>query len=94
MTSSLTVRPSAADAALGDEAPYDRARAGGGEPFPAEIADRLLAGESPIREHRLYRGMTQKRLAEAAGMDLPRRGWRRFAVTPARHARPPDRVRG
>ncbi len=53
-----------------DEALYDRARAKGGELFPAEIADRLLAGESPIRAYRLYRGMTQRRLAGAAGINL------------------------
>ena len=61
--------PEAADAALSDEALYDRAKAEGGELFPAEIADRLLAGESPIRVYRLYRGMTQKRLAEAVGIN-------------------------
>ncbi len=52
-----------------DEALYDEARADGGELFPAEVVDRLLSGESPIRVYRTYRGMTQKRLAEAAGID-------------------------
>ena len=51
-----------------DEALYDDARAEGGEFFPAEVVDRLLAGDNPIRVYRTYRGMTQKQLAEAAGI--------------------------
>ncbi len=47
------------------EALYDRARAEGGESFPVELADRLLAGENPVRAHR---GMTQGELASAAGV--------------------------
>ena len=31
--------------------------------------DRLLAGENPIRVYRTYRRMTQKQLAEAAGIN-------------------------
>ena len=54
---------------ISDEALYDQAKAVGGELFPAEIADRLLAGENPIRVYRSHRGMTQKRLAEAAGIN-------------------------
>ena len=61
--------PDAAEAVLSDEALYDRARAEGGELFPAEIVDRLLAGENPIRVYRGYRGLTQKRLAETAGIN-------------------------
>ena len=52
-----------------DEALYDEARAEGGEFFPAEVVDRLLAGENPIRVYRNYRRMTQKQLAEAAGIN-------------------------
>lgn len=52
-----------------DEALYDEARTEGGEFFPVEVVDRLLAGESPIRVYRTYRGMTQKQLAEAAGIN-------------------------
>ena len=52
-----------------DGALYDEAKAEGGEFFPAEMVDRLLAGESPIRVYRTYRGMTQKQLAEAAGIN-------------------------
>ena len=56
------------DAVLSDEALYDRARAEGGESFPVELADRLLAGENPVRAHRAHRGMTQGELASAAGI--------------------------
>ena len=66
MTRPQTIAPAAA---LSDEALYDRAKAEGGEFFPAEIVDRLLAGESPVRVYRKYRGLTQKQLAEAAGID-------------------------
>ena len=38
---------------------------------PAELVDRLLAGESPIRVYRGYRGMTRKQLARAAGIGHP-----------------------
>jgi DNA-binding XRE family transcriptional regulator len=37
------------------------------ESFPADVADRLVAGESPIRVFRELRGMTQEILAAAAG---------------------------
>lgn len=57
-----------AEAALSDEELYDRALAEGGESFPAEVADRLLAGESPIRAYRSHRGMKQGELAAAAGI--------------------------
>ena len=57
------------DAAISDEELYDRARSEGGESFPIEVADRLLAGESPIRVYRSYRGMTQQELAAAAGIN-------------------------
>ena len=39
------------------------------ERFPVEVLDRLLAGESPIRVFRQYRGMTQADLARKAGTD-------------------------
>ena len=55
--------------APGDEALYDEAKAEGGEFFPVEVVDRLLAGENPIRAYRTYRGMTQKELAAAAGIN-------------------------
>ena len=40
----------------------------GGESFPAQVADRLLAGENPICVYRNHRGMTQGELAAAAGI--------------------------
>ena len=57
-----------AEAALSDEALYDRALAEEGESFPADVADRLLAGENPIRVYRSHRGMKQSALAAAAGV--------------------------
>ncbi len=39
----------------------------GEESFPAEVADRLSAGESPICVFRKYRGMTQHALADKIG---------------------------
>lgn len=38
------------------------------ETFPAEFADRLLAGESPLRVWRDHRGLTLQALAEACGV--------------------------
>ena len=57
-----------ADARVSDEELYDRAKAEGGESFPVEVVDRLLAGENPIRVFRTYRGMTQNQLAAAVGI--------------------------
>ena len=56
------------EAALSDEELYDRARVEGGESFSARVADRLLAGENPIRAYRNHRGMKQGELAAAAGI--------------------------
>lgn len=36
---------------------------------PGEIAERLIAGENPVKVWRGYKGMTQVDLAEAAGLD-------------------------
>ncbi|MCY4585828.1 MAG: helix-turn-helix transcriptional regulator [Bryobacterales bacterium] len=58
-----------ADARVSDEELYDRAKAEGGESFPIEVVDRLLAGENPIRVFRTYRGMTQNQLAAAVGIN-------------------------
>ena len=57
-----------AEALLSDEELYARAKAEGGESFPAEVVDRLLAGQNPIRVYRDHRGMTQGALAAAAGI--------------------------
>ncbi len=66
---SSRARPRWAQTIPSDEARYDEAKAEGGEFLPAEMVHRLLAGESLIRVYRTNRGMTQKQLAEAAGID-------------------------
>lgn len=38
------------------------------ESFPVEMADRLLAGDSPLRVWREYRGLTLQALAESCGV--------------------------
>ena len=56
-------------AGLTDEELYDHAKSVGGESFPIELADRLLAGENAVRVYRDHRGMTQNQLAGAAGIN-------------------------
>lgn len=58
-----------ADAGMTDEELYDQAKSVGGESFPIEVADRLLAGEKAVRVYREHRGMTQKQLARSAGIN-------------------------
>ncbi len=38
------------------------------ELIPAEVVDRILDGDSPLRVWREYRGLTQQALADAAGV--------------------------
>lgn len=57
----------AADLRAYDEAKR-RLAAGEEELMPAEFANRILDGESPIRVWREFRGMTAAGLAEAAGI--------------------------
>lgn len=63
------------DAADGfsDLVAYDKAMAdlaaGRDELIPAEYADRLLAGESPLRVYREMRGLTQSALSDLAGVN-------------------------
>lgn len=57
------------EASLTDEEMYDRAKAENEESFPIDVADRLLAGENAVRVYRDYRGLTQKQLAKAAGIN-------------------------
>ena len=58
---------------LADLVAYDRARsalaAGEDELIPDAFADRLLAGEPPLRVYRDLRGLTQAALAERAGVN-------------------------
>jgi len=53
-------------------AAFDRAKAAlaGGEDelVPGPVAERLLAGEAPLRVWRNYRGFTQSALAQRAGL--------------------------
>ena len=58
-----------AEALLSDAELYDRAKEKGGESFPVEVADRLLAGQNPISVYRNHRGMTQNDLAAAAAIN-------------------------
>ena len=57
-------------AMMSDEELFDAARASGEERFPVEIVDRLLAGQSPLKVYREYRGLTQKELARKAKITL------------------------
>lgn len=58
---------------LADLQAYDRARAtlsaGEDELIPADYANRLLNGESPLRVYRDLRGLTQRALAERASVN-------------------------
>ncbi len=74
----LSFNPNVAAPATGDAgeldedlAAYDAAKASDEERFPAAVADRLIAGESPLKVFREYRGLTQGRLAEAAETTAP-----------------------
>ena len=42
----------------------------GEELIPSEVVDSLLEGQNPIRVWRGYRGLTQRELAEAAGISV------------------------
>ena len=46
----------------------ERRRNEGEEYLPAELVDRILNGESPLRVWRRHRGLTLDRLAERAGV--------------------------
>jgi len=54
---------------------YDRIKAavesGEEETVPAEVVYALLDGENPVKVWREYRNLTQKQLAEAAGISVP-----------------------
>lgn len=58
---------------LADLQAYDRAKAaltsGEEELIPAAFAERLLAGESPLRVYRELRGVSQSELARATGVN-------------------------
>lgn len=50
------------------EAFYRRLVAGEEDTFPADIVDKLLAGENPVRVLRAHRGMTLQQVADACGV--------------------------
>ena len=56
-----------------DVAAFDRAMsrlaAGEDELIPAQFANRIIDGESPLRVYRDYRGLTQSALAERAAVN-------------------------
>lgn len=63
---------SRSERSLTDEALWDRAaEIDDGTRIPLEVTKRIMAGESPIKVYRDWRGMTQKQLARAAGIASP-----------------------
>ena len=60
---------------LQDLRDYDRIKAavesGDEETVPAEVVYALLDGKNPVKVWREYRNLTQKHLAEAAGISTP-----------------------
>jgi DNA-binding XRE family transcriptional regulator len=56
---------------LDDIRAYDAAKTRKEEAFPSDVAERLVAGENPIRVFRDYRGLTQEQLAKAAKIARP-----------------------
>ncbi len=48
----------------------ERRRGAGEEYLPADVVDRLIAGEHPLRVWRQHRGMTLKVLATEAGVSI------------------------
>ena len=57
-------------ARLRDVELYDLAKEDGGESFPAELVDHLLAGHNPVKVYRSHRNLTQAQLAGATGIDV------------------------
>ncbi len=71
LLSTTAVHPAGDAGDAEDVAAYDAAKARREESFPSEIADRLIAGENPIKIFREYRGLTQRQLARAAATTAP-----------------------
>jgi DNA-binding XRE family transcriptional regulator len=67
----IVISPADLDEMLEDAAAtatYNRSR--DQERVPIELVDRLLAGESPLKVWREYRGLTQRALAARTGLDF------------------------
>jgi len=60
--------PAVADADLTDEELALRGEAEFDEGFLLDVAQRLAAGDNPVKVFRQHRGLTQKALAERAGL--------------------------
>lgn len=58
----------AADDTIGARA-FDAYMATRPETFPDNVAERLINGESPVRVFREYRGLTQRKLGDLAGVN-------------------------
>jgi DNA-binding XRE family transcriptional regulator len=56
---------------LDDLRTYDAAKMRNEEAFPADVANRIIDGESPILVFREYRGLTQEALAKAVHISRP-----------------------
>ncbi len=54
---------------LQDIQAYDAAKARQEEAFPLDVMDSIDTGEHPVRAFRLHRDMSQKELAEKAGLE-------------------------
>jgi DNA-binding XRE family transcriptional regulator len=53
---------------LADLQAYDRAKAEGGESYPAEVINRIINGENPVKVFREYRGLSGADAARLAGL--------------------------
>jgi DNA-binding XRE family transcriptional regulator len=56
---------------LDDVRAYDAAKTRKEESFPPEVADRLIAGENPVKVFREYQGLTQQQLAKTVKIARP-----------------------
>lgn len=54
---------------LADIMAYDRAMSDGGESIPAEIVNRILEGETPVRAFRDWRGLSASELGRISGVN-------------------------
>jgi len=50
---------------------YDAFKAAPQEMLPAEMVDRIIDGENPVKVWREHRGLTQQALADKAGLSKP-----------------------
>lgn len=60
------------ESSLSDLELYDLAQEESEESFPAEVVDRLLSGQNPVKVFRSHRNLTQAELANAIGINIKR----------------------